>query len=163
MRRLLACTAVVALLVACQRPHVESRVGSDGRDFLTVDSLAAQFQPRQGTPGGFITLAAQAEPRTFNPLLASDPAAEDMRGLLFEGMLGLDPLTGDVTAGLAQKWEESDNGATTTFHLRAGLRWSDSVALTAYDVAYTIDSVVMPNVGVVTGAAALLRICGARP
>jgi peptide/nickel transport system substrate-binding protein len=41
--------------------------------------------------------------------------------------------------GLAESWEQSDNGLTYTYKLRDGLKWSDGAALTADDVAYTIN------------------------
>ncbi len=41
--------------------------------------------------------------------------------------------------GLAESWEGSDDGLTYTYTLRDGLKWSDGEALTADDIAYTIN------------------------
>ena len=41
--------------------------------------------------------------------------------------------------GLAESWDESNDGQTYTYHLRDGLQWSDGEPLTADDVVYTID------------------------
>ncbi len=41
--------------------------------------------------------------------------------------------------GLAESWEESNDGLTYTYTLREGLEWSDGTPLTAEDVAYTIN------------------------
>jgi len=44
-----------------------------------------------------------------------------------------------TTPGLAESWDVSADGLTVTYHLRDGLKWSDGVALTADDVAYTVN------------------------
>ncbi|MBA3289274.1 MAG: ABC transporter substrate-binding protein [Acidimicrobiia bacterium] len=41
--------------------------------------------------------------------------------------------------GLAESWEGSDDGLTYTYTLREGLEWSDGTALTAEDIAYTVN------------------------
>ena len=41
--------------------------------------------------------------------------------------------------GLAESWEESNDGLTFTYTLREGLQWSDGEPLTAEDIAYTIN------------------------
>jgi peptide/nickel transport system substrate-binding protein len=41
--------------------------------------------------------------------------------------------------GLAESWEESNDGMTYTYTLREGLQWSDDEPLTAEDIAYTIN------------------------
>jgi peptide/nickel transport system substrate-binding protein len=43
------------------------------------------------------------------------------------------------TAGLATQWKTSSDGLTWTYTIRSGVRWSDGVALTAQDVAYTFN------------------------
>jgi len=41
--------------------------------------------------------------------------------------------------GLAESWQASNGGKTYTYTLRDGLTWSDGTALTADDVAYTVN------------------------
>ena len=45
-----------------------------------------------------------------------------------------------ITPGLAESWEMSDGGLTYTYTLREGLTWSDGTALTAADVAFSINT-----------------------
>lgn len=45
-----------------------------------------------------------------------------------------------VIPGLAESWDASADGLTYTYHLRAGLKWSDGQLLTADDVAWTINT-----------------------
>ena len=42
--------------------------------------------------------------------------------------------------GLAESWDVGDGGLSYTYHLRAGLTWSDGEPLTADDIAYTINT-----------------------
>lgn len=44
-----------------------------------------------------------------------------------------------VIPGLATSWESSDDGLTWTYTLAPDLKWSDGEALTAEDVAYTVN------------------------
>ena len=43
----------------------------------------------------------------------------------------------DLTPAAAESWSVSDDGLTWTFHIRAGLEFSDGAPLTAHDFVYT--------------------------
>ncbi|PRB09168.1 ABC transporter substrate-binding protein [Microbacterium sp. MYb64] len=49
--------------------------------------------------------------------------------------------------GLAESWEHSDDGLTWTYHLRAGLTWSDGKPLTAVDAEYTLGRILAGGPG----------------
>ncbi len=53
---------------------------------------------------------------------------------------------GKLIPGQAESWETSEDGLTWTFHLRAGLKWSDGSDLTANDFVYSWKRVCDPNV-----------------
>ena len=80
-------------------------------------------------------------PRTFNPLLASDSASDQVVRLLFGSLLNVDATTLEAGPGMAQSWAVEPDGKTWTFKLRAGLRWSDGQPLTADDVVFTWNEV----------------------
>ncbi|HKG20874.1 MAG TPA: ABC transporter substrate-binding protein, partial [Blastocatellia bacterium] len=50
----------------------------------------------------------------------------------------------DFVPSLAERFEESDDHKTFTFHLRAGVRFHDGKPLTSGDVKYTFDSILAP-------------------
>lgn len=46
------------------------------------------------------------------------------------------PDASGVMPGVAESWEHSEDGKTTTFRLRRGLRWSDGAPFTAADILF---------------------------
>ena len=71
------------------------------------------------------------------PAFADAPPALDVASLLYRGLTGTGP-DGRPRPGLATKWEVDAAVKKFTFHLRAGLKWSDGVALTSADALYTL-------------------------
>lgn len=59
---------------------------------------------------------------------------------LYEGLLEIDPDTGDFVGALAETWEHSDDYMTWTFHLRKGVKFASSgKEMTSADVIATFD------------------------
>ena len=101
--------------------------------------LVAKCEP--GQPGGRLTLVADGAPRTFNPLLASDGASDELVHLLFGSLVNLDLATQEPGPGLAVSWSVAPDQKTWTFKLRRGVRWSDGWPFTADDVVFTWNQV----------------------
>ncbi len=51
---------------------------------------------------------------------------------------------GEVYPGIAESWENSEDGLTYTFHLRES-NWSDGTPLTAQDFVYAVERVLTPG------------------
>lgn len=51
---------------------------------------------------------------------------------------------GEITEGIADEWEVSDDGLTYTFHLRDDAKWSDGEPITADDFVYSWQRLVDP-------------------
>ena len=59
---------------------------------------------------------------------------------LYEGLLEIDPDTGEFKGCLAESWEHSDDYMTWTFHLRKGVKFASSgKEMTSADVVATFD------------------------
>lgn len=110
---------IAVLLLGCSHSAADSSL----RDQALVTSL-----------GG--------DPKTFNPLLAQETSSTQVTQFLFDGLTRLNPVTGEIEAGLAESWESSNDGLVWTFHLPAGLRWSDGQPLTAGDVLFTFNTLI---------------------
>ncbi len=78
---------------------------------------------------------------TLDPALT--PGDGDPLNLIFTGLV--EPKDdGTVAPVLASSYDISTDGLTYTFHLKPNLKFSDGTALTAQDVAYSINRTVLP-------------------
>ena len=74
-----------------------------------------------------------AEPADLDPQTATILSDQNILMALFEGLTALDEQSSTPVHAAAERWENSADGLTWTFHLRAGLKWSNGEALTAQD------------------------------
>ena len=82
-----------------------------------------------------LELANGGEPETLDPHRYNLRLEETLLNDLFLGLTTFNA-AGEIVPGCAERWQTSEDGLTWTFHLRAGLRWSDGQALTAHDFVY---------------------------
>jgi peptide/nickel transport system substrate-binding protein len=87
--------------------------------------------------GGFVRRASYVDAQTLNPILADDPGSIAFTSLMFEGMIRVDPFTGEWVPNLAESWTVSPDGRSYTFVLREGLQWSDGEPITTEDFYYS--------------------------
>jgi peptide/nickel transport system substrate-binding protein len=87
--------------------------------------------------GGHVVEGNFTDVRTFNSMLSSDTASNQVIGLMFDGLLN-QKANGDLIPSLAKDLpQQSSDGLTYTFKLRDGLKWSDGQPLNADDVVFT--------------------------
>lgn len=64
----------------------------------------------------------------------------DVNGLMWPGLIGLNPETQNYAEGqpgaIAESWAISDDGLTITIKIREGLTWNDGTPITANDVFF---------------------------
>lgn len=70
------------------------------------------------------------EPSTLDAHVCQEVACGNMLRDLYEGLVTEDA-RGRLIPGMAERWSVSADGRTWTFHLRAGLRWSNGELLDA--------------------------------
>ncbi len=98
-----------------------------------------------GTPGGELVLGLGASPRSFNFYGVVDGPSYTIIYNFLDPLVMENPVTGEITPGLAESWQIDDSGTVVTFTLREVL-WSDGTPFTADDVVFTLKHVVMnPN------------------
>lgn len=79
------------------------------------------------------------DPKTFNyPLSQESP---NVFGLIYEGLVTENGLTGEIEPALAKSWEISPDKKRIVFTMREGLKWSDGEPLTVDDVIFTYNEV----------------------
>jgi peptide/nickel transport system substrate-binding protein len=78
-----------------------------------------------------------SDPKTFNAVLSAE--SPNIFGLMYEGLLTENPITGKKEPVLADSWEISDDQLSIVFTLREGLKWSDGQPLTVDDVIFSFN------------------------
>ncbi len=125
------------LLYPTPTPQADNATGAD---MFSPDAIAAAT-----LSDATLVEAIGRAPTTYNPVYATDPAAQSVIAKLYPRLLGQDPQGGFITpTELAQRWEISPDGRTYTFFLRDNLRWSDGQPVTAADVKFTYDALASP-------------------
>ncbi|HEY1975146.1 MAG TPA: peptide ABC transporter substrate-binding protein [Candidatus Baltobacteraceae bacterium] len=132
----IACAALF-LLAGCSR----SAIGGGGR--------------HNGTQPGVLRVAVVTEPKSLNPLLATDTTDGFIDRLMFEPLVSADP-KGDPVPMLASVVPSLTNGGiskdglTITYHLRRDAKWSDGTPVTSQDVKFSWQAIVNPNDNVIS-------------
>jgi oligopeptide transport system substrate-binding protein len=104
-------------------------------------------EPRveQGLREGVLYRGNSSEPESLDPHLVRGAVEWTLVGSLFEGLVTADQETLEPRPGAAERWEVSADGLVYTFHLRAGLAWSDGRPLTAADFVYSARRMLAPK------------------
>jgi len=90
-----------------------------------------------GRPGGRLVVSLRAEPKTLNPLLATDAPSREVIAAMQADLVHINRATQLTEAALAKSVKVSSDGLRYTVTLRQGLRFSDGQPLDADDVLFT--------------------------
>jgi len=103
--------------------------------------------------GGELRFCLHSEPRTLNPAMVDDDAAETVRYLTGGVLLRVNRVNQQLEPELATSWKVENAGKTIVFKLREGISFSDGTPFTAKDVAYTMQVLMDPALHSPTGDA----------
>src|SRR4051812_49722014 len=108
--------------------HHSGASGRAGRRLGVLTLLALTLSCAGGSDGGkrrtIVDSRDTYDPRSLDPILATDVPTGRAVGYLFDGLTGFDP-SAKVTPALAERWDVSPDGRIYTFHLRHGVRFHD--------------------------------------
>jgi peptide/nickel transport system substrate-binding protein len=96
-------------------------------------------------PAQELRFCLPGDPKTFDALQVSDGSSEVVRYLTGGVLVRVNRVTDQLQPELAESWKLTDEGRAITFHLRAGLKFSDGAPLTASDVARTLNTALDPK------------------
>jgi peptide/nickel transport system substrate-binding protein len=142
---------VLALtLAACAQPvpiapgEAPAQAEDSGEAVGGEEALAAG----EAQPGGIWRRVSFADAENLNPILSSENASSNVTAMLFPGLVGQDPFTGELTpeGALAESWSVSDDGLVWTFNLRQNITWSDGDPVDAADFKFTYDAIASDTV-----------------
>lgn len=113
----------------------------DGVDYL-------QSQAPIGNFGGELIASTIGEgPKTFNPFNCKDNISAQLTGVMYDGLLTSDPITGQPIPKLAKSFSISNNGKDYLIKLRKGIKWTDGKPITADDVVFTWNDIIFAGLG----------------
>lgn len=113
----------------------------NGEDYLQSQLPIGKFG------GEFVTSTIGEGPKTFNVWTAKDNTSTEIGSLMFDSLLTTDVNTGEVIPNMAKTIEISPDQKTYTITLRKGLKWSDGKEITADDVVFTWNDIVLAGFG----------------
>jgi peptide/nickel transport system substrate-binding protein len=86
-----------------------------------------------------LRLSIPSNPKTFDSLQVTEQSSELIRYLTGGVLVRVNRVSDRVEPELAESWKIDATGRAISFHLRKGLRFSNSAALTANDVLRTFE------------------------
>lgn len=96
-----------------------------------------------GVRGGSITIANLEDPKSWNHETAHETSTTFFTNRQHRGLVNLDHISGAIVPDLAKSWEISDDSLVITFHLREGINWSDGTPITADDILFTYNDLIL--------------------
>ncbi|MEC9475872.1 MAG: ABC transporter substrate-binding protein [Planctomycetota bacterium] len=122
-------------------PDTSIPIGTADPPFLGELPSEAIVVNRTGTYGGRFVYAILGEVETFNPIEPKGATDQEIRSLVFSGLVGYSNGKWKHEPLLAKSWDVSDDNLTWTFHMREGVEWSDGQPVTIDDVLFTFQAV----------------------
>jgi len=118
---------------------IEKNVTINGVDYLQSQAPVGKFG------GQFVSSTIGEGPKTFNPFNSKDNISSAMSEVMYDGLVTTNPVTGETIPKLAKSF--SVNGCEYVVNLRHGLKWSYGKPITAYDVVFTWNKIILGGYG----------------
>ena len=109
---------------------------------LVFGHSAAVGQGSSPVNGGSVVVAVSADPGGLNPAVTTQGGVHLICGSIFSGLVAHDFDLNPVP-DLAESWEVSPDGRTYTFHLAPAAVFHDGVPVTAEDVRFTFEQMLL--------------------
>jgi len=140
-----------ALILAGLLVFTTLAVFGQGYDAMPADALIIPIgaegtvyaDMELGVQGGTITISNIEDPKGWNNHTAHETSTTWFTNRMLRGLVNIDHVSGAIVPVLAKSWDISDDGLVITFHLREGILWSDGTPITADDVVFTYNDIVL--------------------
>lgn len=122
---------------------------------LLATAMTATLIAGCGTPGSggssdggssdgkVFRYSTSTEPTTLDPTKGNCIPDNEIQHALTESLVR--NTGGEITPGVAESWEVSEDGLTYTFHLNPDAKWSDGEQITAQDFVYSWQRLMNPD------------------
>src|SRR5579862_5538167 len=134
-------TAVVCLFGASYLPVIATaQATSSSEEVDRLEDVVGQY-------GGRLVVGERAEPKTLNPVTATDSVSREVIGRINADLIGINRASQQTESALAKSWTISKDGRTFVLHLRKGIRFSDGHPFDADDVLFSFAVYLDESVG----------------
>lgn len=111
---------------------------------LVISGCASQRDEGGGTEqsgdvDSTFVFGASGDIAGLDPAMANDGETFRVSRQIFEGLVGVEPGTADPAPGLAESWEQSEDGLTYDFQLKEGVTFHDGTEFNAEAVCFNFD------------------------
>ncbi len=131
MRSIARLTLVVCLLAAWGWAAAPAPAAiNSSEDLQRQDGDVGQY-------GGRLVIGQRAEPKTLNPVTATDAVSREVIGRCHADLISINRISQKTEPALAESWKTSPDGRTFTLKLRKGIRFSDGQPFDADDVVFS--------------------------
>ena len=149
--------ALVCFLIACF-VVMTALTGCGGTSGGSSPAPANEETPDDGiTRGGTLIQGMGAEPITLNPDGKGDSNFSIVAPLLFNKLMTITS-SGRIVCDLAESFDVSEDNLSYTFHLPAGVKFSDGEPLTSDDVKFTFEEILKQSGSASTSLACIDKI-----
>lgn len=127
-------------LTRVDRAVLQRTLGAAAMLVAAALSAAMQTGPaatQPGRRGGRLVAALRAEPRTFNPVVATDAPSKEVIWRTAADLIHINRETQRTEPALATRWQVSKDGLHYTLDLRRDVRFSDGDPFDADDVVFS--------------------------
>src|SRR6202022_4870326 len=93
-----------------------------------------------GRCGGHLVVGQRSEPKTLNPVTATDAISREVIGRLHADLIEINRASQQTAPALAKSWKMSPDGRTFMLRLRKGVGFSDGHPFAADEVVFSFTS-----------------------
>src|SRR5450755_3318472 len=130
MKRIAGLTLHVCLLAGTAFAAAAPQAAQPGEELARMPAVSGRY-------GGHLTIGQRSEPKTLNPVTATDAVSREVIGRLMGDLVEINRSTQQTEPALAKSWKISPDGRTFTLELRKGIRFSDGHPFDADDVVFS--------------------------
>jgi len=126
----LALLRVCLLAGACFAAAPAPEAAQPGEELARLTEVSGRY-------GGHLTIGQRSEPKTLNPVTATDSVSREVIGRLMGDLIEINRSSQQTEPALAKSWKVSPDARTFTLQLRRGIRFSDGHPFDADDVVFS--------------------------